>query len=360
MRQRSDRFDRMMRRSHTLATSVDVLFNRVPVVRDLRVISGSVTFDRTAAIMGSCSVTFAEPTRLPTGPTSPLTPYGYELAIRRGVRYADGTVELLALGIFPVQTSGVAGALVASLRGEDRARLVSDALLEDDYAIAAGTNYVTAIVALIDHAVPGLVGVTTPTTFTTPALVFEAGADPWAKAVDMARSIGMWLYFDGDGRYVLRPEPSLTGAQPVWTFDDGASGVLLDAAVDLDRGPAFNRVIVSGENTTTGLVRGVATDTTSAIAYTSGFGRKPRFIKSELVTTTAQADAMAAAEIAGTRGISRSVKIDAVPHPGIEPGDVVRIRETELGFDAVHLIDKLTIGLGPADKLSVQMRGSIA
>jgi hypothetical protein len=361
MRQRSALFDRMMRRSHTLATSVDVLYNRVPVLRGVNVLGGSVKYDRTAAVMGSCSVTFAEPTRLPTGPTSPLTPYGYELAVRRGVTFGDGTTELIGLGVFPIQTSEVDDTLAGTVSGQDRAKLVQDAKLEDDYAIAAGTNYGTAIQALLEHVVPGLVYQFSATTFTTPALVFEVGSDAWAKAQDMAKAIGMWLYFDGDGACRLRPEPTLTGAVPVWTFDEGPTGVLLSAAVKLDRGPAYNRVIVTGENSSTGAVfTGTATDTTSAIAYTSGFGRKPKFIRSELVASNEQAEAMATADLAGTRGISRSVPITAVPHPALEPGDPVLIRRAELGLNEVHLIDGMTIGLSAGDALSAETRSVIA
>lgn len=360
MRDRSPLFDRMIRRSHTLASTVDVLYNRAPVLRGVNVLGGSVRYDRTASILASCSITFAEPTRIPTGPSSVLTPYGYELMVRRGITYADGTTETVGLGVFPIQTSSVGDELVGSVTASDRAQLVADAKLEDDRVIVAGTNYGTAIRDLIDAAVPGLVYRFTATTFTTPDLVLEAGADPWAKAQEMAKSVGAWLYFDGDGAVVLRPEPTLTGAVPVWTFDEGPTGVLLAAAVKLDRGSAYNRVIVTGENSSTGLVRGVATDTTSAIAYDSGFGRKPKFIKSDLVSTVAQAEAMAAADIAGTRGISRSVTISAVPHPALEPGDPVLIKRAELDLGDVHIIDAMTIGLAASDPLSADTRSSTA
>jgi hypothetical protein len=326
----------------------------------VKVIGGNVTYDRTASTLSSCTLTLAEPTRIPTGPSSVLTPYGYELAVRRGIAYADGTTELLALGVFAIQTSAVGDELVSTLTGTDRSILVADAKLENDYVIAAGTNVGTAISALVELVVPGLPQVFTPTTFTTPELVFESGADGWKAAQDLARSVGQWLYFNGDGALVLRPEPSLVGAIPVWTFDEGPDGVLLDAGVKLDRGPAYNRVIVTGENTSSGLFRGVATDTTSSIAYGSGFGRKPKFIRSELVASDAQAAAMAEADLAGTRGISRSVTISAVPHPGVEPGDAVYIHRDRLELGDVHLVDRLTIGLGPDDPLSAETRSTTA
>src|SRR5262249_20261880 len=86
VRNRSADFDAAVSRAHQTAATVDVLYNRVPVATGLRVTAGSVTLDRTAAQMGRCSVTLAEPLQIPTPTGGILTPYGYELAISRGVK----------------------------------------------------------------------------------------------------------------------------------------------------------------------------------------------------------------------------------------------------------------------------------
>jgi hypothetical protein len=288
--------------SHQIAVECLVLYNRTPITGPLNITAGSVTLDRTAAQRGRCTITLAEPLLIPTTTGGTLTPYGYEVALRRGVVHADGSREYGPLGVFPIQTSALDGVtLVTDIAGTDRSQLVVDARLEDDYAIAAGTNYGTAIRGLIDAGVPGLEYVFISTTYATPALVFAAQADRWDAARGMATSIGCELYFDGTGRCVLRAEPTFRTA-PLWTISDGEGGVMLSAALSMDRAPAYNRVIATGEHTGNNAVpRGEWTDDNpgSPTYYFGPFGRKPRFYASTFITTPEQA--VSAASCAGRR-----------------------------------------------------------
>ena len=190
MRARSPDFDAAVRRSHEVAVRVDVLYGGTPVATGLRVTTGEVTLDRTAAQRGRCTITLAEPFRIPTATGGLLSPYGYELAVSRGVRYPSGAVEVIPLGVFPIQTTALdGGTRLTTLAAIDRSQRVVDARLEDAVAIGAGANYGTAIQTIIANAIPGLTYAFTPTTFTTPALVFEAQANRWDVARNMATSI---------------------------------------------------------------------------------------------------------------------------------------------------------------------------
>ena len=172
--------------SHQIAVEAVAFYNRAPITQPLRIVGGSVTLDRTAALRGRGSVERAEPRRIPTATGGPLTPYGFEISVRRGVVHADGSIEYGPLGLFPIQTSKLDGVtLLTSLEGIDRSQLVVDARLEDDYGVTAGTNYATAIHDLVDAA--GARSSTyrfTSTTFTTPQLVFQAQGDRWEAARD--------------------------------------------------------------------------------------------------------------------------------------------------------------------------------
>lgn len=393
MRVVSDAFLAAVRTAHRVVTEVDVLFNRQVVAEGLAVSDGRVTYDRAASALARCDVTFAEPQRFPTGPGDILSPYGYELRIRRGVRYADAvpfvsapylltddgqilltdgglplltdegvatdpveaTTETVSLGVFPIQRSEVDGvALVTSVSGIDRSQLVRDARLEDDYQVAAGTNYGDAIAALVSAGVPGLEYAFTSTSFTTPLLTFEAQADRWEAAQSMARSIGCELFFNGDGALVLRPEPNVATAIPVWDVDEGDDGVLVSATIRLDRTPAYNRVIAFSANASNGEVfRGVATDEdpSSPTYYFGPFGRKPRFFGSPLIGSNDQAAAAAAGILAGNIGVARAVDFSAVSNPALEVGDAVLIRRAALDLDEVHLLDVLSIGLAAEDAM---------
>lgn len=364
MRARSPDFDAAVTRSHEIAVRVHVLYNRVPVAHDLRLTAGTVTLDRTAAQRGRCDVTLAEPLEIPTATGGLLTPYGYELAVSRGVRYPSGAVEVLPLGVFAIQTSALDGVTrLTALQGIDRSQMVVDARLEDAVAIAAGTNYATAIRDIIAAAVPGLTYTFAATPYTTPALVFEAQADRWSVALNMATSIGCELYFDGTGVCVLRPEPTFS-AVPAWTLSEGEGGLLTGAVLSMDRAPAYNRVIATGENTSLGTVpRGVWTDTdpSSPTFYDGGFGHKPRFFPSSFITTPAQAASAAASIGSAQKGVARSLSLSAVPQPALEPGDLVLVKREAIGVNEVHALDSVTYGLTADGPMTAASRwGSVA
>jgi hypothetical protein len=358
MKARTARWDTAIVTSHQIAVRADVLLSRSIVKSGLAVVSGKVTLDRTAAQYARCDVTFAEPLILPTA-GGLLTPYGCELALQRGITYPDGTVEMMPLGVFPIQTATPeAVTLTTQIAAVDRSQLVADARLEDDYTIASGTNYASAILALISDGVPGLVYSFASTTYTTPSLTFPVQADRWAAAQGMATSIGCELFFDGFGQCVLRSEPAFSNV-PVWTVADGSGGLMVRAAMLLDRRPAYNRVIATGQNSASAAVyRGVWSDTNTASPtfYDGPFGHKPRFYSSPFIASTAQATAAANAIGAAQQGVAKSLDFSFVPNPALEPSDAIRVKRTALGLDEIHLIDSLTIDLSAAGAMSGQSR----
>lgn len=364
MQSRTATFDAAIGGSHRVAVTVDVLYNRLPFLTGLGATDGSVTIDRTAAQRGRCDITFAEPLLMPTTTGGALTPYGYELFVRRGVRYSDGSTELLPLGVFAIQRAQIDGvSLTTAVSGVDRSEVVADARFEDDYVIAAGVAYGAAIQAMIADGVPGLSYTFATTAYVTPALTFAAQADRWAAAQGMAKAIGCELFFDGIGTCVMRAEPTFS-AVPVWSLVEGAQGLLISAELSLDRADSYNRVVATGENTSqTTIPRGVWTDTDAAspTVYTGGFGHKPQFYSSPYITTDAQALAAATAIGQAQKGIARSLTFSAVPHPGLEPGDVVTVTRTALGLNELHLIDSLTFALDASGAMSGTSRaGSVA
>lgn len=343
MRAASDVFARTIAGPHTISVRADVLFDREVVYEGLAVVDGSIQFDRTAARLASLDCVIADPLRIPTGSTDILTPYGYELRVWRGI-----PGELLALATCPIQQSKVdAVTMNTSISALDRSQLVSDARFEDDYQIAAGTNYATAIEDLIDDGVSDLTYLFPSTTYTTPLLTFSAQEDRWDAAQRMARSIGMEIVFDGLGRCVMRAEPTFGTAADL-TIADGSN--LIDAQVALDRAPAYNRVIAFSTNASTGdQYRGVATDDDpqSPTYYNGPFGKKPRFYYSEFLASDTQATDAAESVLASELGVAKSVDFSALPDPRLECSDVIRITNARLDVDALHIVDQLSIGLGP-------------
>lgn len=351
----TDVFQATVAASHQVAVEVDVLFNRAVIEEGLAVVDGSVDVDRTAQALSRCSVTFAEPLLIPTVTGGLLSPYGYELLIKRGI-----PGELIPLGVFPIQKATVDGvSLITDVTAIDRSQLVRDARFEDDYTVASGTNYATAIAALVAAGVTGLEYLFASTTHTTPQLVFEAQSDRWDAAQKMAGSIGCELFFDGLGRLVLRAEPDLSTATPTLTVAEGDGGVLVAASVELDRAPAYNKWIHSSTNaanvdTYTGSA--VDDDPASPTYYFGPFGKKPKFFTSEFYASDAQCAAGAQADKARSVGVARGLQFEMVPNPAVTAGEVVLVQRAALGVDEVHVIDSFTVPLGPEGAMSCKSR----
>lgn len=386
MRSASESFARTIAGPHLLVSRVDVLFDREVIVEGLAVDDGRVNFDRRAARLAALDLTIADPLRVPTSSADVLTPFGYELRVWRGVvlspqrggplldedgyplldefdsilyeaEYAEQTSELVALGTFPIQQSRV-GAVdrITRLRALDRSQLVSDAKFLDDYVIADGTNFGTAIQDMISDGVPDLEFVFPEVSFTTPLLRFSFEDDRWIEAQRMARSFGHDLYFDGLGRCAMRAEPTF-GDTPSLVIANASN--LINVDVDLDRGPAYNGVVAYSANASTGdqyRATVVDDDPASPTYYYGPFGRKERAWASPFIASNAQAESAAAAVLASNLGVAKSVDFAAVPDPRLECADVVRITNSELSIDALHIVDQLSIGIGPGSALTGRSR----
>lgn len=316
------------------------------------VTEGSVTLDATAATRGRCDLRIVDDGSLgliPADPEDLFAPYGNEIQVERGVIYADGTEELVSLGIFrldEVEVQDTGESLTIAVVGLDRSAVIIDARFEDPYEVAAGTAYTDAIAALLEAADPDIVLNFAESELVTPKLAAEEGSDRWEFAQSMATSMGMELFFDGDGECVLRPVPG--GGLPVATIAEGEDGVLVDVSRRWTRAGAFNRVKATGENTGEAApARGVATDDNplSPTYYFGRFGRVPRFYSSPFIVTNAQAESAAEAILAKELGTARTVSFGTVVNPALEPGDVVRITRERIAIDEDHVLDQLTIPL---------------
>ena len=350
--------------SHRLATEV-VVIDSVGTETSLPIVEGTVTLDQRAAVRGRCDLTLADDGTLgfiPDEGDDLLAPYGNEIRVSRGITFPDDTIELVSLGVFRIQEALVddgPDGLTVRIAGLDRAQRFVDARFEEPYQVAAGTNYATAIEAVLTDAWPDVTTDFQSTSLTTPALIAQEGDDRWAFAQEMARSLGMALYFDGDGTAVLAPDAL---SSPVMELAEGQGGVLLSAGRRWTREGTFNRVIATGENTgETAPARGVATDDNvlSPTYYYGAFGRVPRFYVSPFITTDAQADAAAQSILDRELGTTESVNFGALVLPHLEPGDTVTITRERSGIDEDHVLDSLTIPLSASEGMSGQTRARV-
>jgi Domain of unknown function (DUF5047) len=351
--------------SHHVVTTVQV---RPPTADAFTVntaVDGTVNLDARAATRGRLDLTLIDDGTVglvPMVATDPLAPYGTELQVSRGIRYPDSTVELVSLGVFRIDDSDInetAGGAEIKITGLDRSARIIDARFAEPYQIAAGTNYGTAILSLIQDAYPDVpynASDFTSVSDVTPQLIAEEGDDRWALAQSMATSLGRDLYFDGDGTLRLVPSSIVGSTAPVADLVEGDGGVLVGVGRRWSRQGAYNAWIVTGENTGEDLPipRGVAIDNNPASPtyYYGAFGQVPGFYSSQLITSDAQAQDAAVAMLAKQLGTTQSVSFGSIVNPALEPGDVAQIRRRLLGIDEAHVIDTLSVPLSAAGAMA--------
>ena len=352
----SDRFESAIGASHQVATLAEVLVAG-EAAGELGIDAGTVTLDQTAATRGRCDVVLTPSVDLVPGePGDLLTPYGNEIRLSRGITFADGSVELVGLGVFRLDETTIDDTgvdLQIRVTGLDRSARIIDARFEAPYQVDVETPVVTAILAVLRDAWPDVpVSSSFPapdSAVMTPTVIGEEGGDRWAFAQNLAEAIGHDLYFDGAGELRLTPSATLSTGSPVCTLAEGEGGLLVQASRRWNRRSAFNRVIATGENAGLDIPppRGVATDDnpSSPTYYFGPFGKVPRFYSSSFISSNAQATDAAAAILARELGTTEEVSFGSIVLPHLEPGDVARITRARAGVDEDHVVDALTIPL---------------
>jgi hypothetical protein len=299
----------------------------------------------------------------------PLSPYGNEIRVWRGVRVPGGVDKLWPQGVFGITRPSVSDTgsnLLITVTGEDRARTVQRARMRADYKIADGTNYATAIKALIRDGVPFLQDADfsfTPTTRTTPALTVKEGEDRWAFAQKMATDLGCDLFFDPSGRCTLTPVRATVGQPTDWEIREGVS--LLAVVKEQTADATYNHVVVTGEtqdpedgSPKIPPVRGEAwDDDPDSPTYIGGdFGDVATFFVSPFVKTQAQAVEVAKAILERSLALTERLVVDALVCPALEPYDLIYVRRDRLRVNNRYLLETFSIPLNPEGVMPCSMQ----
>lgn len=364
----SDKLAKALRRSYRLKTTVDVWYEN-SFVATLPVSDGRVDIDRTSNTRRSIELTVADPSFVPLYANSPLAPYGAELRVWSGIQYMDGSEEQIPLGVFRIEDVDwdEASGSFPTVKGYDRSKRVIDAKLLMPYdasgrsAMAVLTALVTDVVdcdvlidpVLQDYALPG-------------GSVFDS--ERWDAVQTIAAGMGAEGYFDIYGSLVVTTIPSITQDTPhgsaVWTVDHGEEGVLVGAQRGVTRTGVYNAVAATGVSADTEGTPpvGFAADTdprsptywgpAESLPYgpftPTPFGQAVLRYSNNLLTTARQCETAAQGQLANSLGLARSLDFRCVPNPALDGGDLILVvypsDQSEL-----HLIDTLTIPLGPGD-----------
>ena len=324
------------------------------------VVDGQIDVDN-AEVRRSGRISLVDPSGAlaPAAAGDPLAPSGAELRVWRGLLLDDGPelVPLATMRFVVVEANWPR----LELECYDRAWTIAGATIEDTLTVAAGTNYVTAIEQVLASAWgPGL-----PTNFpdtdeTTPALAYEAEADPWAIARELAANLGSQLFFDPMGVCQMVPEVDTATEPPVWVFDDrDDDDLMLGGTAATWDGTGPNAVIVIGENSDTGVAfRGVAydLDPASPTQYGGAYGRRPLFLRDEKVTTQFQATMRARKELLRRLGISQQVTVNSMVNPALEVGDVVEVHSERRKLAQLCILERFGVPLRASGTMALETR----
>jgi hypothetical protein len=338
--------------------------------KEVRVLGGLVTADRAAAIRRQCNLQVRpDPELIPVGqPTDLLSAYGSELTLYRGivipgyVSPLDGSAEFLApLGVFRVATvlSVDDGAPTLDVTGYDRSWVIARNLFADPYTVPAGTNYVTAIVALANDRMPGVVCVTGSTTEVTPLLTFDSNSDPWAHLTEMATAIGMEVYFDLYGQLQVQPErdPSL---DPVaWGYAEGQGGLLVRVSKTHTAEPGYNGVVMTAQNTSLAAPLRVTVwdaNPASPTYYLGPYGQAPMFVDNPYAVTLAQLTSAANSVLSRQLGVTETLVLDVVPNTVHRLGDTLQVQRAAVAVDSNYSIEAMTVPLQSDALMQVTLR----
>jgi len=274
----------------------------------------------------------------PSGTGTEIVPY-------RGIRYIDGLVEWVPLGVFGIDAQGqsydVDGTITLTCPDRwarvQRARFLAPATTKGGAVVEA--------VRLIREAVPVAYRNTAKSTASTKRQIWER--ERANAASDLLKACAAEAFFDRSGALRVQDLPRLTSTS-VWTVDAGPTGVMVSANRSRDRARTFNIVVAVPEalDGTPPWAPQIAydTDADSPTFVGGAFGQVPFHYSSPLLTTAAQALAAARAILGRVTGLNAQLSLDSAVNPALDPGDVISVVFPG-GRVERHLIDTVTIPL---------------
>lgn len=353
-----------IRQSHTVRAEADLLIGGIPYA-PLLVLDGTVTWDRDAEIRGSCTLSVRDPTGTltPASSIDALGSFGAELALRRGIRLADGTLELVPLGIYGIDTLDVTDTPegpALTITGYDRAQQIARNTWPDTWIINAGAQIPQAIHDLIDDRRPGLTYNLAASDHLTHRTILgdtRAGTtSPWADAHRLATAAGHDLYFDRNGTCTTAPIAANTTITE--ELHEGVDCTITSLARNFTSDGAYNGVIAIGENSDGPPVRAAVWDEDPASpTYHAGpFGKRPYTHTSPKIRTQAQAETVARLLLRRFLGRADTITITTTPDPARDVDDLITLARAPIKLSGTYRISALSTPLKYSETQSLTAR----
>lgn len=332
---------------------VDLLNQRdVVVTQLLGVTGGEFTFNVNATIRGSGSIEYG-------GIPVDWNQYRLQPWYRAE---AGGQVVEWPLGVFLVATPSTEyydGGKTVSLEMYDKTKILEDDQIPASYQVPAGTNVITAVLAVLAAAGQTRTAFEATTQTTATAMVWPAGT-PRLRIIndllDAANYFSIWA--DGDG--VFRAEPyQLPGSRGVaWGFaDDDKSIYSPEFTHDFDTFDVPNRVIVTGQSDgDTAAPVAVVDDNTAGPFSIPTRGRViSRHEEGQDATDTATLQGIARRLLQESQQVGSSFSIKHAPVP-LNLNDVATFRRATETIDVAATVQTISYSMDTGALCSTTLR----
>ncbi|MFG2748003.1 DUF5047 domain-containing protein [Streptomyces xanthophaeus] len=354
----SDRFLQAITESHDVAVEV-ILVRTDGTSEALDITGGSVAVDRSSSVRRTCTVTLADPTLIPRTAADKISIYGARLRISRGVQYADGSQELVPLGVFRIDSvSGDVDEGPVTIAGKGLEAVIADDRFTTPYR-ASGTA-VSAVTSLIQRSIPAA-SVVIGSLVDVPigARTWDVGADPWAAVGELASVVGAEVHADGSGAFVMAELPDILTTSPVWTVSAGEGGTYVQASRGMSSDGVFNGVLGKVESTESGgapaQVLVVDSDPGSPTYWDGPYGHRldPQPVSSPAILTSPQATAAATLRLRQMQAGNASADLATLPNPALECGDILRVVYAD-GTAELHQVSAFPVPLDVGGSFTIR------
>jgi hypothetical protein len=347
-------------RSHQI--EIRAVFEHQLYGRQVAAVSGGSIFSDATSQVRNGGTLNIDPRLWPDGPNGLIAPFGAVAIVDYGIILSNGTTEWVRLGSMPVEQAQrkrpVTGDAAIPVKLSDFSAWIAEDTFDSPQQTVAGATAVAEITRLAQRTLPAVIVLDQSGALNRVIPTFEMQSNPWADGIEkLAAGITCEVFFDVYGRLVIRPIPTLADL-PVWYARTGDDSNIVEINEELSRERVFNRVVATGQRTdSVPPVTGTAvnSDPASPTYYGGVFGRKTKRVVSPTLTTTAQANAMAAATLERVRGVSFDASLRTLVHPGLRASDVIQVSDPLLGTGP-HILDRVEIPLSATDLLSLSTR----
>lgn len=344
---------------YSLYYSVDASIGGVPVegAQDLRPTGGTITDTTKSGVRRVLNLELApEP-----GLFDLLSPIGTTLNVTAKITYLDRSTLDIPMGVFDVDSERSSeGRGGISITAPDKWGRVQRAR----YLIPDKSTPGVPVQVQISAILHGALGVDEPiNNYTTRqatvgALVWEKDR---AKAIiELAESIGAWVYFDREGVFTIADIPTI-GASADWLIDSGSNGVLVDLDRERSRTDTANVVVVESSAAEGALfpTQVVWDDDPASPTYAgpnplaypaSGagpFGIVTRYYDTPVLSDVGSARAAGMSILARVSGLASQVSLSQVQNPAVDAFDVIDVLPLRERYDIPrvlerHVVDQVT------------------